>query len=405
MKLLIATDFSPDALGGGATVVRQMLKGFPSEVHWWSLHGGLSSARGQQVESVRFRLEIASHTHVPPGLVFPQRRLSRTRALLMEIFWSKLAAYSLMKTFRAVRPQHLWFIPHNWSILPIHHFSKMKGCAGIDPRIHVTVQDFPDIHSYAERWGIRVVQKMARMQEEIYRRADSRDATSLPMLAELRSRTGCEGQQMLHAGLEAEDFAYLDQSPKAHPSSQPVRIAYAGTILVEEDFGIMVKRLQEIRRRLPNGLILDIWSAHSYRDRHWFDPVWIREHGHADEKDLQENLRGCDWGFSLMALEERDIRYNRFSFPTKFITYLGAGLPILGLGHPQSSLMRLMDTYRVGYSAQNIQDLEKSNLLEVLANPAAKTLYRSEMQRCARECFDAARMRARLWSSLTGQGS
>ena len=37
MKLLVATEFPPDAAGGGAAIVRQMLLGFPGEVHWWSI--------------------------------------------------------------------------------------------------------------------------------------------------------------------------------------------------------------------------------------------------------------------------------------------------------------------------------------------------------------------------------
>lgn len=174
-RILIATDFPPDAFGGGVAVARQMLKGLTSQIHWWSVHNTSSAPRDHEVQSIPFGLKISSHTHVSPGLLFPQRRLSRARALLMEMFWAMVASRSLLKTARAIQPSHLWLIPHNWSILPIHHFSMAKGSIGFDPRIHVTVQDFPDIHSYADRWGGQIVRKMARMQEEIYRRADTRD--------------------------------------------------------------------------------------------------------------------------------------------------------------------------------------------------------------------------------------
>ncbi len=49
-----------------------------------------------------------------------------------------------------------------------------------------------------------------------------------------------------------------------------------------------------------------------------------------------------------MALDDDDPRYNRFSFPTKFINYLAAGLPVITLGHPESSVVRMASEYQVG---------------------------------------------------------
>ena len=48
----------------------------------------------------------------------------------------------------------------------------------------------------------------------------------------------------------------------------------------------------------------------------------MREHGNFPEPELLTSLRACTWGFAPMALSDDDPRYDRFSFPTKFISYL-----------------------------------------------------------------------------------
>jgi hypothetical protein len=47
-RLLVATEFSPNAAGGGPAVVRQMLKNWPAEKHrWQSCRPGLKTASNQ----------------------------------------------------------------------------------------------------------------------------------------------------------------------------------------------------------------------------------------------------------------------------------------------------------------------------------------------------------------------
>lgn len=102
-----------------------------------------------------------------------------------------------------------------------------------------------------------------------------------------------------------------------------------------------------------------------------------------------------------MALSDRDPRYNRYSFPTKFITYLAAGLPILAVGHPESSVLKLMQDFHLGIALKSAAELQNYDLASRLFDHRSKEFYRPEIVRCARNVFDAVRMRRRLWASLS----
>src|SRR4030095_16699262 len=120
---------------------------------------------------------------------------------------------------------------------------------------------------------------------------------------------------------------------------------------------------------------------------------WMREHGNLPDAELLAELRACTWGFAPMSLTDHDPRDNRFSFPTKFITYLAAGLPVIALGHPESSVMQMARRYSVGLatSAGDLETLARQ-LGETLAAPTPWLRHREEIIRCAGAEFDAARM-------------
>jgi hypothetical protein len=237
-------------------------------------------------------------------------------------------------------------------------------------------------------------------QEDLYANADSADAISVPMLDCLRNRTGKDGAQMLHAGLEPEDFHFLETQPARLSPMGPIRIAFAGTILVEPEFSFFSQLLEKIRT-MGVDLRLEFWSAHTYSTRPWFRHEWMKEHGHLSDADLMLHLRQCSWGFIPMSFSDHDSRYNRFSLPTKFISYLAAGLPILSLGHPESSLMKITAAYQVGLQFLKADLSEAKSLAVKIASAATRFKYAPEILRCAQSHFDARKMRAELWRSFT----
>jgi hypothetical protein len=289
-------------------------------------------------------------------------------------------------------------IPHNWSIGPLAAVAPSSGIG-----FHVTMQDYVDVHGQVEKFGSDRCHRMAREADRLYAAATTRDATSHPMVEDLQRRTGANAAQMLHAGLEQKDFEFLARkSSRVRDSSAAIKIAYAGTILVEEVFEKFVSALQTIRKSLPRPIELNLFGAHSYAKRRWFEREWMKEHGNLPEPALLKELRDCDWGFAPMALDDSDPRYNRFSFPTKFISYLAAGLPSVTLGHPESSLVKMARRYEVGLctDATNIRELT-SQLMTAFSIQQPFEAYRTGIIACARNEFDAEKMRRRLFECFT----
>src|SRR5438093_551980 len=111
-KLLVATEFPPNASGGGPAVVRQMLKEWPVEkLFWWSCLPERDQRFGQKVSAHR----VAKI----PARLYPNRRCARQRAWLLEKFWSHWAAGNLRATLDAFQPEAIWVIPHAWAIAPL----------------------------------------------------------------------------------------------------------------------------------------------------------------------------------------------------------------------------------------------------------------------------------------------
>ena len=202
-----------------------------------------------------------------------------------------------------------------------------------------------------------------------------------------------------HAGLEQSDFQYLARQPE-NDSTGTIRIAYAGTVSRESTFVLFVRALAAIRARLPRPVSLEIFSSHSYHDQPWFDAAWMHMRGNLPEPQLTSALRECQWGFAPMSLAEDDPRH-RFALPTKFVSYLAAGLPIITLGHPESSVVKMARAHEVGLClATGDVGILSEKLFTALAGENPKTKFRAGIETCAAKEFDARQMRAALYESL-----
>jgi hypothetical protein len=257
------------------------------------------------------------------------------------------------------------------------------------------MHDYADVRSCVFRFGLRRSREMADMADQLYANATTRDGISDPMVADLRSRTGRDGA-VIRAGLEPADFKYLEN--KAQSTVGEIGIAYAGTILVEDTFTMFVDALNRIRKQLPRSVFLHFFTGHSYRSRRWFDPSWMRERGLMAEPALAQELKKFAWGFAPMSLSDDDPRYNRFSLPTKFVSYLAAGLPVITLGHPESSIAKIAQGYRVGICLTSHEPaVIQKELFSALSIENPQEYFRPEIQRCTHAEFDAERMRKELY--------
>jgi hypothetical protein len=378
-RLLVAAEFPPNASGGGGTIVRQMLKGWPVEkLFWWSCLPEGDRRFGQQVAVHR----VAAI----PRRLYPLRRLVRQKAWLMDNLWVPRATRHLRRTLAELKPEVVWSIPHAWSIPPL---ARVLPAAGIG--FHVSVHDYPDVKSMVDSLGAGRCRQWLAGMEQLYARATTRDGIADPMIADLRARTGRDANGAGHAGLEKADFEFLQSRPA--DTGDRIRIAYTGTISCEEDFAKFVQALDNVRPKFTKKVSLEIFSSHSYEGSPWFDKSWMNEHGNLAEPLFSTELKKCSWGFVMMYLAEDD-RSHFFSLPTKLVSYLAAGLPVFALGNAESSLIKTVQKYRVGvWAATGEPSVLQAKVWEAFSITNPWERYGSEIQRCAREEFDVARIR------------
>ena len=390
-RLLVATEFPPNASGGGPAVVRQMLRGWPTEkLFWWS-------CRPDQDQ--RSRQEVASHfiAHIPERL-YPQRRLTRLKAGLLRNGWTSWASARFKAAARECQPAVIWAIPHQWSIPPLAKILRAGGTP-----YHISIHDYPDTRNAEEKLGKKTTAQMLAQLERLYREANSRDVISNEMAADMQTRTGRAAENILHAGLEGADFSYLKL--KAYAPRDAIKIAYAGTIVAEQSFLLLLESLARIRPRLTKPIELHFFGAHSYREAPWFRKEWMTEHGDLDGSELRTVLREFDWGLAPMEVTDENPRYNRYSLPTKIVSYLAAGLGMICSGHRESTVSCLARKYSLGvaFDDSNLEMIDDS-LVNALSQTDVWSRYRSEITRCATNEFDADAMRARLFASLGVNG-
>jgi glycosyltransferase involved in cell wall biosynthesis len=381
-RLLVAAEFPPNMPGGGGAIMRQMLKDWPVErLFWWSCLPDRNQCFGQRVATHRVA--------IIPSRLYPNKRFLSSKTWILKHFWSRWAAHHFRETLALVKPDVVWVIPLSWCLPPL--FKELLP-SGIP--FHVSVPDYADCGGWAKKFRQSQTREFAMQADLLYARATTRDAICQPMVDDLRARTGADGTVM-RCGLEPEDFEYL--SAKTSVPTDVIRIAYPGTIIVEKEFALFTQALARVRHQLPRPVSLEFFGDHSYRSRQWFDPAWMTEHGNLPAAELLSALKKCSWGFAPMGLTDDNPRYNRFSLPTKFVSYLQAGLPVITLGHPESSVMKMAAAYPVGVShADADMDSFGQKLRTALsANPPWEQ-FGPEIRRCARQEFDAQKMRAAL---------
>lgn len=367
-------------------MVRQMLKNWPAEkLYWWSYLPERDQLFGR---------EVAGHrVAIIPNKLSPNRRWIAQKSWLLEKIWVPWAARHLRQTLRTFKPEVVWAIPHAWAIPPL-----VRVLPASETKFHVSIHDYMDDRGFGAKFGIQRSRRIAAMAERLYAVAETRDGISRSMIEDLHSRTHREGV-ITRAGLDQEDFDDLARGPA--PSGRAIRIGYAGSIQAVDEFALIARTLGDMRGQLPHPLTFELFGNHSQRSQSWFDPSWMSEHGNLPAAALAKALKECDWGFSPMRLTDDDPRYNHFSLPTKFVSYLAAGLPIIVVGHPESTVVKMATQYEVGIClTDGNPEVLKAKMLAALSEPNPKARYREELQRCALAEFDARQMRAVLYENL-----
>ena len=380
-KILVATAFPPSVPGGSPWVFDQLIRGIPpGKVSWWACGG--TPPPDASVPREQFR-----SGELPPRLQ-PHRRFVQVKRLLLEYAWVPAAARGLRAFIEEQRPDLLWILPYAWAAPVLH-----RALKGLKIPYHCTVHDFADTAGGIGSLGLNRAHRFQRLIEELYAGAVSRDVYMGQIAEDLERKTGAKADAVIRCGVEPEELEFVRTKPFPAPEGK-IRIGYPGTIVAEETFARFVAALQGVRARLPLPVEIELFGPHSYRSRPWFDESLIVEHGYLPADELDRRYNACTWGLAMMELDDSNPRYSRFTFPCKFTRALAAGIPLICIGHPECTLSRLAQQYRLGpVITESDPAAMGETLLAALSVPAEPEALRAEMLRCAETEFNAGRNR------------
>jgi len=384
--ILFVHDYRPEARAL-TDLMRQLLLGYPTEkIHWWYCR------ETPLYEKPDLRAASLHTCHLPEKLV-PHLRWTRLKATVLERWWAPRAARHLERTLAVVKPDVIWLLLFGWTIPVV---ARTRFAAGA--RIHASLCDMPDTASMMRALGAARCQRFMETALRLVQQAESCSGGGHGMVEEMNLRTGRTDGLVVHSGFEPHHLTALEQAPAPQTEDGVIRLAYVGTIISEAGFQEMLAALKEIRSQVPQKVVLEFFGGRNYRSRAWFEPEWMTEHGMFTDEGLVAALRRCAWGVVVMDPSGEDLQYSRFSFPNKIGTCLSAGVPVLGFGHPTSSLGHIMQAHRLGRFTPATTHAEMASFwLQSLRMASPPAAFRDDILRCARTEFNAADMRAKLW--------
>ncbi len=384
-KILIATAFPPDVPGGSPWLFYQLLRGAdPSRVSWWSISG-------RAPEHTRERVGTCREGRMPSRLV-PHRRFVAFKCFLLEKLWVPFAAASLRRIIAEQKPDLLWILGYGWSIPVLH-----RAVRDLAIPWHISVHDMADTDSQVASLGKDRAARFQLMLEDLYTGAASRDVYTEEIGMEMQHVTGKKHDLIIHCGAEPEEMEKIRNGRPAK-SNNRIRIGYPGTIISEDTFARFMEALKLLPAEIKERMEVHLFGSHSYRKRPWYDPDLIVEHGYLPDDELDRRYRECNWGLAIMALDESNPRYNKFSFPCKFARALSSGLPVLCVAHPESTLARFALKYQFSpvMSRRDTESMARE-LFRVFNQEQNPHEVSSEILECVETYFNAQKNREALF--------
>ncbi|MEI6377724.1 MAG: glycosyltransferase, partial [bacterium] len=240
--------------------------------------------------------------------------------------------------------------------------------------------------------------KFQQMLEDLYTGAASCDVYTEEIGEEMEQETGKKHDLIIHCGAEPEEMEKI-RNDIPQKNDDKIRIGYPGTIISEDTFARFMAALKMLPSTLTGRIEVHLFGIHSYRNRAWYDPTLILEHGYLTDDELDRRYRECDWGLAIMALDNSNPRYNKFSFPCKFARSLSSGLPVLCLAHTGTTLAGFASKYPI---SPVISTPDPGGMAQQLCKVFSEKLdphkVRQEILNCVESEFNSEKNRKALFS-------
>jgi hypothetical protein len=295
--LLLLTDFSPDAQGGGAVILRSLLTEDDRRRIVWVTLSHHCSAENPEVVS------LASSSH---------------RSLMRD---ATLRAPSLRRAVRRIMVDRgaaaAWIVAHG----PAAHVG--LGLLGTGVPAHVTVHDDP-AYLWLTRRYVLLAPLLGRDLRSLLRRGRSLDVVSREMADHYR-RIHDGDITVVHRGLPDSVV------PSPVYDRDEVAVAVLGSTYGLSEVKVLGRALELVGRQLGVPVRLTVIGGGDRRrvNRALPRALTVDLPGHLDEQSGIARLRKSFLLYLSYPFRRRGKMLRTMSFPTKLSTYVQAARPIL----------------------------------------------------------------------------
>lgn len=405
--LLLATDYPPDAGGGGAVILRSLLADdAPADAGFGEAGRGLVRDSRARVFWASLAPGRSASGPAAPGAVLGRGsarwpRLLRRRSGLADAALAGDLADEILERAREIGAPAIWAVLHGTMV----HVTARLVERDVLP-VHATVHDDPPFGvALLSRRYVGMVPWIARDFARAVRGARSIDVISAGMAERYRRKFGVAAE-VVHRGLGQpvrpgpphEEIAGMEigvlgntygfaQLPRlAEALGRAARVAGVRPRIVVFGQGEGARLAEACARSVPGGHGVDVEVL-----------------GHLDEEAALARLRGCFLLYLNYPFGARAEVLRTTSFPTKLSTYLMAARPLLVHAPAASSIAPLRDR---GYETFTFwwDDVEIAHGAETMERAWRDPSAHQSQHRCAEALrlrfYDAATNRSRLFRQL-----
>lgn len=366
--VLLIADFGWDAQGGGAVILKSLIRDAIGKGLIWVTPG----KHDQNLEYGHYGLGAPEHAHF--SNILHAKRLARD----IEALAKRTGACAY------------WSVMHGSTVAIAGHLAASSALP-----MHVTVHDDP-IYATAlrSRRMILLAPLLARHFRQAMRAAKSIDVVGTGMAARYTRKFGVRCD-ILHRALDAP-------VPPASPfdlSREGLCIGVLGNTYSYRQLPVLAAAVEQAAQELkvPPRIVVCGAGSGDRLKREFAGRVEVEVTRHLAELQAIERLRTCLALYLNYPFGWRSRVLRETSFPTKLTTYLYAARPLLVHAPPGTSVADLPRGrgYVTPWQSMAVSDGAR-RLVEMARNPESASGFQAEAEQVRRTYYDPDRHRATL---------
>jgi len=343
--LLLVTDYPADTRGGGAVILRSLLRDKEREkVIWVSLSGSATS--DPTYWNGHYRLNQGS-----AGRISPARR-----SIFLDSTWfARNLASEILEMAKARQALGLWVVMHGAAVGVAAHLAR----DGQLP-MHLTVHDDPTAYIMLSRRNFMLAPLVERDFAFSLKHSRSLDVVCEAMARRYQSRYGVECV-IVHRGIDQA----VEPGISYDKSRLGLSIGILGNTYSYQQLPILCQAMIEASSRLGvKGRVVIVGKSFGERlQRQFSRDIDIEVTGHLNETEAIEQLRECFLLYLNYPFSRQTRVLRQTSFPTKLSTYVMASRPIVMHVPDDSSVIPLAKKLKYITTWNSLDATDGANIL------------------------------------------